>query len=92
MSQKRLKLIFNWDTDEWRLFDTKEQRFYDVDVSAFQKQYDRLERNHKNLHEKYENLEEEKNELLRKYSRLKGNKDSLYSIYLNLKRIYEEGD
>lgn len=92
MTEKRLQLLFNHEIDEWRIYDTEEERFHEVDVSAFQKEYDRLERNHKNLHEKYEKLEEEKNEFNRKYSKLRSNKDILYRIYLYLKEVYEENE
>lgn len=92
MKEKRFKLVLNCEYDIWELYDSEERRYYDVDITDFQKEYERLERNHHNLHEKYEKLEEDSKETRRKYSSLKGNKDSIYRIYLNLKNIYENDD
>lgn len=92
MTEKRFKLVFiDDDDDEWALYDSVEKRYYyDVDLSDYQKEMERLERNHQNLHEKYEEMEKQYYEYFRKYTRIISNNDSAKRVYLNLKECFEE--
>lgn len=85
---KRFKLVYI-DDDKWSLYDSVEGKYYDIDLTMYQKEMERLERNHKNLHEKYEEIERKYKEYYRKYTRIKNNACSAKRIYLNLKECFE---
>lgn len=87
---KRFKLVFIVEDDEWALYDSVEKRYYDVDISDYRKEKERLERNHQNLHEKYEKMEEQYKEYFRKYNKIKSNTESAKRVYLNLKECFDE--
>ena len=90
MSEKRFKLEFIVEDDEWVLYDSVERKYYDIDLSDYQKEMERLERNHQNLHEKYEKMEQQYKEYYRKYDRIRSNNESAKMIYLNLKECFDE--
>ena len=56
MSEEKFKLVYRDEDDKWWLYDYVEEEFYDIDLSDYQKEMERIKRNHKNLHEKYEEL------------------------------------
>lgn len=89
MTAKRFKLVYIDEDDEWVLYDSVERKYYDIDLTMYQKEMERLERNHKNLHEKYEEIEEKYKEYYRKYTKIKDNARSAKRIYLNLKECFE---
>lgn len=89
MTKKRFKLVYIDEDDEWVLYDSMEKRYYDIDTSDYQKEVERLGRNHQNLHEKYEEMEGKYKEYYRKYLKIKNNADSAKRIYLNLKECFE---
>ncbi len=89
MTGKRFKLVYIDVDDDWSLYDSVERKYYDIDLTRYQKQMERLERNHKNLHEKYEEMERKYTEYYRKYTQIKDNTRSAKQIYLNLKECFE---
>ena len=90
MSEKRFKLVYIDEDDEWVLYDSVEGiYYYDIDLTMYQKEMERLERNHKNLHEKYEQMEKKYQEYYRKYSQIISNNNSAKRVYLNLKKCFE---
>jgi len=89
MTGKRFKLVYIDEDDEWVLYDSVEEKYYDIDLIMYQKEMKRLERNHKNLHEKYEEIETKYKECLGKYNRICGNNSSAKQVYLNLKECFE---
>lgn len=90
MNEKKFKLIYIDKDDEWSLYDSVEGKYYDIDLTMYQKEMERLKRNHKNLHEKYEELETKYNECIGKYNRIHSNTNSARQVYLNLKECFEE--
>ena len=94
MIKKRFMLVYIDEYDDWRLYDTKEEKWYDIDLTRYQKEMERLERNHQNLHEKYEQLEVKYYKLKAELFKIKGNESSAKQIYKNLKNCFEsfEGD
>lgn len=86
---KQFKLVYIDEDDEWVLYDSVEGKYYDIDLTMYQKEMERLERNHKNLHEKYEEMETKYNECLGKYNRIHSNTSSARQVYLNLKECFE---
>lgn len=86
---KRFKLIFICEDDEWVLYDTQNGKYYDIDLTEYQKEMQRVERNHKNLHEKYEQLEKNYQRYKRDYERIKSNENTARRVYLNLKECFE---
>ena len=86
---KRFRLIYIDEDDDWSLYDSIEEKWYDIDLTYYQKEMERVERNHKNLHEKYEELEQKYKEVVRENSKIKGNTHSAKIIYKNLKSIFE---
>lgn len=89
MASKRFILVYIDEDDEWSLYDSVEGKYYDIDLTLYQKEMERLERNHKNLHEKYEEMEKKYKEYYRKYTKIKGNTNSAKQVYLNLKECFE---
>ena len=89
MSEKRFKLVYIDEDDEWVLYDSVEEKYYDIDLTFYQKEMERVERNHKNLHEKYEELEKKYKKYAAEITKLKGNTSSARQIYLNLKECFE---
>ena len=85
----RFELAFNYEKDTWELYDTQENKYYDINISTLQKKIERLERTINVLHEKYEEMEKETKELKSNWNTLKSNEDVAYRVYLNLKKIYE---
>lgn len=86
---KRFRLIYIDEDDDWSLYDSVEEKWYDVDLTSYQKEMERVERNHKNLHEKYEELEKEYKKCNRKLVKIEGNESSARRIYENLKECFE---
>ena len=80
------------EDDEWVLYDTIEKRYYDIDLAEYQKEQERLQRNHVNLHEKYEELKARYEEYYRKYNRIKSNTGTAKRVYMNLKECFEGED
>lgn len=89
MDKKRFKLVYIEDDDEWSLYDSIEEKWYDIDLTYYQKEMERVERNHKNLHEKYEELENKYKQCKRKLVKIEGNESSARRIYENLKECFE---
>ena len=90
MSKKRFKLEYFEDKDEWVLYDSVEGiYYYDIDLTMYQKEMERLKRNHENLHEKYEEMEKNYKEYYRKYNKIRGNINSAKHVYLNVKECFE---
>ena len=89
MTGKRFKLVYIGEDDEWVLYDSAEGQYYDIDISEYQKEMERLKRNHQNLHEKYEQMEKKYQEYHRKYSKIISNNNSAKRVYLNLKECFE---
>lgn len=89
MDKKRFKLVYIDEDDEWSLYDSIEEKWYDIDLTYYQKEMERVERNHKNLHEKYEELENKYKRCKRKLVKIEGNESSARRIYENLKECFE---
>ena len=87
---KRFKLVYIDEDDEWSLYDSVEEKWYDIDLTEYLKESKRIERNHKNLHEKYEKLERKYKEIVRENSKIKGNTHTAKLVYENLKSIFEQ--
>ena len=87
---KRFKVVYIEDDDEWTLYDSNEDRYYDIDLSEYQKETERIKRNHENLHEKYEELEKKYTKYASENTKLKGNESSARIVYENLKNVFEE--
>ena len=68
---KQFKLVYIDEDDEWVLYDSVEGKYYDIDLTMYQKEMERLERNHQNLHEKYEEIERKYKEYYRNYTKIK---------------------
>ena len=86
---KRFRLRYIDEDDDWSLYDSVEEKWYDIDLTSYQKEMERVERNHKNLHEKYEKLENEYKKCKRKLVKIEGNESSARRIYENLKDCFE---
>ena len=86
---KRFKLEYITEDEEWALYDSTEKRYYDIDLTEYEKELNRLLRNHQNLHEKYEQLETKYKECNRERNTLKSNVSSAKMVYENLKRCFE---
>jgi len=85
----RFKLEYIPEDDEWVLYDSVEGKYYDIDILDYQKEVERLEMDHQNLHEKYEQLEKKYQEYYYKYSRIISNNAAAKRVYLNLKECFE---
>ena len=89
MTKKRFTLIFIDEDDDWSLYDSVEEKWYDIDLTYYQKEMERLKRNHQNLHEKYEELEKKYKKCNTELFKIKGNESSARRIYKNLKECFE---
>ena len=86
---KRFSLIYIDEDDDWSLYDSIEKKWYDIDLTYYQKEMERVERNHKNLHEKYEELEKKYKKCKSELVKIKGNESSARRVYENLKDCFE---
>ena len=86
---KRFELRYIDVDDGWSLYDSIEEKWYDIDLTYYQKEMERVERNHENLHEKYEELEKKYKKCHGELVKIKGNESSARRVYENLKDCFE---
>ena len=89
MTEKRFKLVYIDEDDEWVLYNSVKKEYYDIDLTMYQKEMERLQRNHNNLHEKYEELNNQYKKCQSKMTKLRGNTSTARHVYMNLKECFE---
>lgn len=90
MTEKRFKVVFIVEDNEWILYDSFKEKYYDIDLSNYEKEIERLTRDHNNLHKEYEKMESEYEKINYEYNKIIGNVSTAKRVYSNLKECFDD--